>query len=108
MSNDTQAGGRVTLPPPYKDGEAVYVYLLRSLKTGNFYIGWTTNLKRRLYQHNQGKTISTKSYCPWELVGYESCFSKEEAKCREKALKRNKRMQYFFKKRLLAAKEVVE
>ena len=99
----------MTLPPPYKDGEKMaYVYLLRSLKTGKFYIGWTINIKRRLYQHNQGETVSTKSYCPWELIGHESYFNKDEAKYREKVLKRNKRMQYFFKKRLMAAKGVVE
>ncbi|MCG2724829.1 MAG: hypothetical protein L6420_01005 [Elusimicrobia bacterium] len=42
-----------------------------------------------------------------EVIGYESYYNKEEAKHREKILKRNKRMQYFFKKRLMAAKEVV-
>jgi putative endonuclease len=99
----------MTLPPSYKDGEAnvAYVYLLRSLKTTKFYIGWTVDVKRRLYQHNQGKTLSTKAYCPWELIGYESFSNNEDAKHREKILKRNKRMQFFFKKRLMAAKEVV-
>ena len=96
----------MTLPPPYKDGVA-YVYLLRSLKTSKFYIGWAVDVQRRLYQHNQGKTLSTKAYCPWKLIGYESYSNKEDVKQREKILKRNKRMQYFFKKRLMAAKAVV-
>ncbi|MEA3307844.1 MAG: GIY-YIG nuclease family protein [Elusimicrobiota bacterium] len=73
----------------------------------NFYIGWTTNIKRRLYEHNNGKTANTKPYRPWELIGYKIYTNKEDAKHREKILKRNKRMQYFFKKRLIAAKQVV-
>ncbi len=99
----------MTLPPPYKDGETAvaYVYLIRSLKTSKFYIGWTVDVERRLYQHNQEKNLSTKAYCPWELIGGETFSSKDEAKQREKSLKRNKRMQYFFKKRLMAAKAVV-
>ncbi|MBI2096105.1 MAG: GIY-YIG nuclease family protein, partial [Candidatus Taylorbacteria bacterium] len=29
-----------------------YVYVLRSLKNGRFYIGCTNNLERRIFEHN--------------------------------------------------------
>ena len=78
-----------------------YVYLLRSLKTGGFYIGWTTNLTRRLETHNEGGSSYAKSRGPWELIGFETFSTPEEAQIREAVLKRNSRMQMFFKKRLL-------
>ncbi|MBW3569104.1 GIY-YIG nuclease family protein [Candidatus Parcubacteria bacterium] len=31
-----------------------YVYLLRSFKDEQFYIGSASDLKKRFYQHNQG------------------------------------------------------
>ena len=32
------------------------------------YIGITTDLKRRIDEHNRGKTRSTRAYCPWEVA----------------------------------------
>jgi putative endonuclease len=58
-----------------------YVYILKSLKNGKIYIGFTDNLKRRLTQHNAGLNISTKRDLPWEIV---ACFAvKSEVKARE-------------------------
>ena len=62
-----------------------FVYLLRSLKDGQFYIGWTTDLKRRLEEHNAELTTSTKSRKPFELVYYETCSCPELAKSHERA-----------------------
>ncbi len=86
-----------------------FVYLLRSMKDGKFYLGWTTDLKRRLEEHNAGLTRSTKSRRPFELIHYEAHLSPELAKKRERTLKRCPRMLYLFKKRALnkGAKEVV-
>ena len=36
-----------------------YVYILQSEKDKNFYIGFTTNLKNRLKDHNMGRNTST-------------------------------------------------
>ena len=85
--------------------QIAFVYLLRNLK-GRFYLGWTTDLKRRLDEHNSGKSFHTKSRGPWELIGYEEFFSIEEAKKREYTLKKNPRMLKFFKKRALATFQV--
>jgi len=80
-----------------------YVYLLRSTSTEKFYVGWTTDIKRRVKEHNSGKSRYTKSRGSWELIGYEVFFNTEEAKKRERALKRNPRMLSYFKKRVLSS-----
>ena len=47
----------------------MYVYLIRSLShPDQRYIGITTDLKRRIDEHNRGKTSSTRAYCPWVVV----------------------------------------
>lgn len=90
-------------PFPHKHGvrnaRTSFVYLFRSLKDGKFYVGWTTDLNRRLEEHNAGLTRSTRNRRPFELVYYETYASPEEAKNRERALKRNPNMLYHFKKR---------
>ena len=48
-----------------------YVYLL--ISAGNInrrYIGITTDLKRRLAEHNSGKSPHTAQFKPWHLVTY--------------------------------------
>jgi putative endonuclease len=57
-----------------------YVYFLKSLKNGSLYIGSTEDLKKRLGEHNFGKTKLTKPFCPWGLVYYEAHLSKELAR----------------------------
>ena len=64
-----------------------YVYLLQSKRTKNFYIGYTSNLKKRLAQHNSGETPSTKAGAPYELVYFEGFKNKKDALIREKKLK---------------------
>ena len=81
----------------------VYVYVLKSLKTGKHYLGWTTDLQRRLDAHNNGLNRSTKSRGPYELLGYESYPTIGQAKQREKMFKTNPKMYQNFKKRALCA-----
>jgi len=66
-----------------------YVYLLQSLKNREIYVGSTNDLKRRINEHNLGKHTSTRRYLPWRLVSYEAYFSKEDARIREKKLKKH-------------------
>lgn len=68
-----------------------YVYILKSLKDGNFYIGYTNDLKRRILEHNGGMSKSTKSRAPFELKYYESFSDKQDAVSREYQLKKNGR-----------------
>jgi putative endonuclease len=96
------------IPPPAYEPEAspsskkAYVYLLRSNRDGRFYVGWTTDVERRLQQHNEGKSRYTKSRGPWELVATEVFEDKDLAKKRERTLKHNPRMLFLFKKRAIS------
>jgi putative endonuclease len=64
-----------------------YVYVLESLKDNKRYIGYTSNLKRRLEEHNQGKSFSTKFRLPFKLIYFEGCLYDLDAKRRERYLK---------------------
>lgn len=67
-----------------------YVYVLFSLSDRKLYIGFSTDVKRRLKEHNQGKNISTKSRRPFELIYYEAHLSKSDAQRRERYFKTTK------------------
>ncbi|MBC8205682.1 MAG: GIY-YIG nuclease family protein [Kiritimatiellales bacterium] len=64
-----------------------YVYVLQSEKDGDWYIGSTKDLKRRLLQHNRGENKSTNNRRPFKVVYYEASESKSSALRREKYLK---------------------
>jgi len=59
------------------------LYILRSLKDGNLYIGVTNNFKKRLNQHNDGQSKSTKFRRPFALIYKEIFKTKSEAMKRE-------------------------
>ncbi len=64
-----------------------YVYVLRSVKDGQFYVGLTRDLRARLLMHNQGQVPSTKHRVPFELIYWEGCLDEHDAAMREKCLK---------------------
>jgi len=64
-----------------------YVYLLHSTKDNGFYIGYSTDLKRRLAEHTRGASFATNSRGPWKLLYYEAYTEREDAEGREKFLK---------------------
>jgi len=64
-----------------------YVYILKSKKDGNLYIGQTSNLSQRLECHNSGRIKSTKRRAPFQLIHVEEFQTRGEAMKREKALK---------------------
>lgn len=64
-----------------------YVYVLRSLKDGNLYVGATRDLRARVEQHEAGTVQSTTNRRPLELVYYEACRSQADSFKREKYLK---------------------
>lgn len=66
-----------------------YVYLLKSIKDNNHYIGQTENIENRLNHHNSGKVESTKNKAPWKLIKCETYKSRDEARWREYNLKHN-------------------
>lgn len=64
-----------------------YVYVLESLLDGKDYTGFTSDLRRRFKEHNNGESFSTKSRRPFKLIYYEACLLEEDAKRREHYLK---------------------
>lgn len=66
----------------------MYVYLLQS--KGNpqqKYIGITDNIKRRLTEHNAGKSLHSSKFAPWKLVAVVWFKDKIKAVAFEKYLK---------------------
>jgi putative endonuclease len=66
-----------------------YVYVLKSTIKDYHYIGSTEDLKKRVGEHNQGKTKSIKHLVPFELQYYEAYTNRTLARKREIELKRN-------------------
>ena len=77
-----------------------YVYLLKSVKNGEIYIGSTPNLRARFLSHNKGKNFATKDLVPWKLFYYEAYSLKQFALIREKQLKRYGKGLAMLKKRI--------
>jgi putative endonuclease len=64
-----------------------YVYILKSIKNNDLYIGSTEDINNRLKKHNDGKVKSTKFYRPWQLMNCETYNTRSEAVKREYFLK---------------------
>ena len=47
-----------------------FMYILKSSKDGELYIGSTNNLKKRFKEHNAGFVESTRNRAPFRLVYY--------------------------------------
>lgn len=62
-----------------------YVYFLKSTG-GKIYYGSTNDLRRRIKEHNSGKSFSTRNH-NWKIIYYEAYFSESDARMREKQLK---------------------
>ena len=84
-----------------------YVYVIESIKNEELYIGYSSDLRRRFQEHNQGLNFSTKRYKPWKCIYYESCLHEEDAKRREKYFKtsqgqrllKRRLKEYFYEKK---------
>jgi len=66
------------------------VYVLKSIKDGGYYIGCTSDMERRLRDHNGGKNRSTRNRRPFKLVYTELYNDRSAAYNREKQIKRYK------------------
>ena len=72
-----------------------YLYILQDLSDSeHFYTGSTTDLKRRVDEHNRGASAYTKNR-KWRLVYYEAYLTLDAAREREATLKRNANMKRF-------------
>lgn len=64
-----------------------YVYVIRSLKDGKNYTGITSDIDRRLREHNSGQTKSSKTRIPFMLIYFEEAADRKLARERESHLK---------------------
>jgi len=64
-----------------------YVYVLYSEKDHKFYIGYASDIKKRLEEHNSGKVSQTKNRRPLKLIYWEGCLNQHDAAKRERYLK---------------------
>ena len=60
------------------------------MKDSKFYIGYTSDLRNRFKEHQNGEAVSTKPRRPFELIFYEAYQSMKDAKRREKYFKTGK------------------
>jgi putative endonuclease len=76
-----------------------FVYILGAVSGARAltYVGWTTDLTRRLKQHNGGTGARFTRGRQWVLLYFESCDGKPRAMSREWHLKRDRSL----RKRLL-------
>jgi putative endonuclease len=77
-----------------------YVYILKSVVDEKLYIGYTSNLKKRIVEHNSGKVKSTTPRLPVYLIYYEAYNAKVDATERERKLKRYSGSLTHLKKRI--------
>lgn len=71
-----------------------YTYIIKSKKNGELYTGYTNNLRKRFKEHNNGKSTYTKSRGPYELIYYEACLDKDDARSRGLYLKSGRGKNY--------------
>lgn len=84
-------------------GSLYWVYVLQSKQDGKMYVGFTTNIKNRLLEHQQGKSASTAPRRPIQLIYLEACTNRADALRREQYFKKtggkiylSKRLKEFF------------
>lgn len=78
-----------------------YVYLLKSKQDGYYYIGQTDNASERLKEHNLGRVKLTYKRIPFEILGYETYNSRNEARYREYCLKKHTTLKVKFIKKIM-------
>jgi len=77
-----------------------YVYILKSVKFGSIFIGYSKNLTQRIKEHNAHTSKYTGERGTWELVYYEAYKSKDDAVKREHMLKQYGATKGHLKKRI--------
>jgi putative endonuclease len=69
------------------DTKKYFVYILQSTVTKKYYAGQTYSVEKRLQEHNEGLSNSTKFGKPWELVWTMEVNTRKEAMQVERKIK---------------------
>ena len=75
-----------------------YFYVIQD-SNQNLYFGSTNNLRRRLAEHNAGRSLSTRG-AQWHLVYYEAYASETDARRRESQIKNHGQAKRWLKERI--------
>jgi putative endonuclease len=76
--------------PPNQTAMPFHMYIFRSVSPRQYYVGHTENLRKRLQEHDNGRSRSTKGRGPWELFHAEEFSTRSAASRREREIKRMK------------------
>jgi putative endonuclease len=80
------------------DKNMFYVYLLECQEDQSWYIGYTSNLQKRIKEHQNGHGCQTTAKKKgWKLIYYEAYINKQDAIGREKFLKSGSGRKYLIK-----------
>ena len=74
-----------------------FVYMLISIKKNITYVGYTSNLKKRIELHNSGKGAKFTRGRKWKLIFFEKLSTKNEAISREYYIKKNRKYRNLIK-----------
>ena len=81
------------------------IYVIQNTVTGELYFGITSNLRRRIEEHNHHQNISTnRKNGEWVLIYAEAYRDKRDAVLRERKLKHHCSGKHELLKRLLHSK----
>jgi len=79
------------------DKTMFYVYVLKSEKDQKLYIGFSTDLRKRVEFHNLGLNNSTACRRPLKLIYYEGYIYEKDARIRERFLKSGRGHEVLYK-----------
>ena len=78
-----------------------YVYVIGSKKKNKVtYVGWTNNLKKRIYKHNLSLGAKFTRGRKWKILYFESFDSKIKAMKKEFVLKKDRKFRYFLRNKI--------
>ena len=83
-----------------------YVYIIQN-EHNELYFGYTSDLRRRMQEHNSGQSFYTKNHSQ-ELVYYEAYRNKKDATMREAKLKQHGQSKRWLKQRIVHSLENVQ
>ena len=66
------------------------IYILQSLKNKRYYIGSTINIKKRFFEHEQGKVLATRYLRPLKIIFLQNFDNIKDARRTEYKLKKYK------------------
>ncbi len=77
------------------------VYILFSDSLQKYYVGQTSDLEKRIDEHNRGKANFTSKGIPWKLIHFFSCNNRSEATQMEISIKKRGIRRYLQDKNVL-------